>query len=624
MVQKPIFFLNYYISFKLKILFVFKLDIMKHIINNKFKYFFYFYSYLKYRIFLLIFLSVLVGVLDGFGLALFLPLIEVTVEPRDGSNTNSLGEFSFLLEILEKVGIGVSVSNILLFMTFLFMLKGILKFLDSYYKIFLQITFVKGLRFQMLDGLENVNYRHFITMDAGRIQNTLSGEVYKVTSTFISYFNTLQFTVLLLVYTFMAFVSDWKFALLVTLGGAISNLIFKILFRKTEVASILISEKGHLFQSFLIQCVHYFKYLKATSYFSIYKKKLVNEIIQIEDFQKKIGFYNSLLNGLREPMILTIVLIVIAIKINFLGGSISGILLSLMFFYRSLNYVISIQSSWQSFISQFGGISSTTNLIKMFEEDKENFLVKNAIDKIGMVELRNLNFSFNSKVKIIDNVSLKIKPKEAVALIGPSGSGKTTLVNLIVGLLQPSSGEIFIDDVELSKIGLKSYRRKVGYITQEPVIFNDTLFNNVTFWSERTPEVMEKFYKAITLANLNDFVSKLELQENTLLGDNGVKASGGQRQRISIARELFKEVDIIIFDEATSSLDSESESIIQENINLLKGKYTLILIAHRLSTIKNVNCIYLIQSGKVIDYGDFDLLMDKNEYFYKMVKLQGF
>ncbi|SDA78020.1 ATP-binding cassette, subfamily B, MsbA [Algoriphagus alkaliphilus] len=597
---------------------------LKKIVKKNFKYFAYFFGYLRYKILVLILLSVLVGVLDGFGLALFIPLFEVAVDPELNSTSESLGEFAFLLDFLANRGIGITIGNILIFMTFLFLVKGFFKFLDSYYKISLQIAFVKKLRFQMLDGLSHVSYQHFVGLDAGRIQNTLSGEVYKVTGAFISYFNTLQHAVLLFVYTGLAFISDWKFALLVSFGGFLSNLVFKILFKKTETASINISEKGHLFQSFLIQAVQHYKYLKATSYFGRYKNKLVNQIHDIENLQKRIGFYNSLLNGLREPIILVIVVIVIIIQINFLGGTLSSILLSLMFFYRALNYVISIQSSWQMFISQFGGIVATTEMIQMFDGGKEDVKVYDDFTRIGEISLQRVGFKFKDGVEILKDISVTIQPKEAIAFVGPSGSGKTTLVNLIVGLLEPTAGLLTVNQTDRSKININDLRKRVGYITQEPVIFNDTIFNNVTFWAEKNQPNLEKFEMAIRLANLNEFINNLELREDTPLGDNGVRASGGQKQRISIARELFKEVEIIVFDEATSALDSDSEKVIQENINSLQGRYTLLLIAHRLSTIKNVNRIYLIKDGEISSSGDFDSLIQNDDYFSRMVKLQEF
>lgn len=592
--------------------------------ESSFKYFKYFYRYLGNRIFILSILSFIVGVLDGFGLALFIPLIQVAVDGDSNSNPE-LGDLDFLIDSMGNIGLELNVTNILIFMTFLFLLKGVFKFMDSYYKVQLQISFVKKLRFQMLDGLGGIGYQNFVGLDAGRIQNTLSGEVYKVTGAFISYFNTLQYVVLLFVYFGLALFSDWKFALLVSIGGFLSNIFFKILFKRTETASILISSKGHQFQSYLIQAVQHFKYLKATSYFKNYREKLVDQIINIENLQKRIGFYNSLLNGMREPIILIIVVIVIAVQINLFGGSIATILLSLMFFYRALNYVISIQSSWQTFISQYGGIVAANEMIELFRQGADNHQVPDEkVYSLKSIDLKDVYFRFKDGTDILRSISISIQKNEAIAFVGPSGSGKTTLVNLIVGLFTPTSGQVVINGEDREKLDFQSFRSKIGYITQEPVIFNDTVYNNVTFWSPKTPVNLQKFWEAIRLANLSEFVSQAAEGEDLMLGDNGVKASGGQKQRISIARELFKEVEIIVFDEATSALDSDSEKVIQENIQSLQGKYTLILIAHRLSTIKNVDKIYLVSNGEIKSSGNFEGLMESDKDFKRMVQLQEF
>ncbi|MHA7129385.1 ABC transporter ATP-binding protein [Algoriphagus namhaensis] len=597
---------------------------LERIFGRNLKYFQYFYSYLGSRIFLLAGLSFVVGLLDGFGLALFIPLI-MSAAGDEAGNSPELGEMDFLLDGFAYLGFPITVTNILIFMTLLFALKGFFKFLDSYYKVQLQISFVKTLRFEMLDGLGGTSYQNFVNLDAGRIQNTLSGEVYKVTGAFISYFNTLQYVVLLMVYFGLALLSDWQFALLVSLGGYLSNFFFKMLFSRTEKASISISSKGHAFQSYLIQAVQHFKYLKATSYFSKYRKKLVRQIHEIEDLQKRIGFYNSLLNGMREPLILVIVVVVIAVQINLMGGEFATILLSLMFFYRALNYVISIQSSWQLFISQYGGIVAVNEIIELFSGGAEvSSSRQEKVEKIEEINLNQVEFRFQDGERILKNVNLRIRKNETVAFVGPSGSGKTTLVNILVGLLRPSAGVMEVNGKNKEKLDFDAFRNKIGYITQEPVIFSDTVYNNVTFWAEKTKENLDKFWYAISSANLLEFIEASELREDLLLGDNGVKASGGQKQRISIARELFKEAEIIVFDEATSALDSDSERVIQENINSLHGKYTIILIAHRLSTIKDVDRIYLLRNGEIQSSGDFKSLMDDDQDFRRMVQLQEF
>lgn len=167
---------------------------------------------------------------------------------------------------------------------------------------------------------------------------------------------------------------------------------------------------------------------------------------------------------------------------------------------------------------------------------------------------------------------------------------------------------------------LSSFRQKVGYITQEPVIFDDTLFNNVTFWAEKNEGSLRKFKEVMEMVSMSAFLEQHD--EDVLLGNNGVLISGGQKQRISIARELYKDVELLVMDEATSALDSETENHIKNSIDLLKGKFTIVIIAHRLSTIKDVDNIFLLDRGKIISQGKFDELYEASERFRSMAQYQ--
>ena len=185
-----------------------------------------------------------------------------------------------------------------------------------------------------------------------------------------------------------------------------------------------------------------------------------------------------------------------------------------------------------------------------------------------------------------------------------------------------TSGNLSIDKQNINNLKKETYQKRIGYIAQEPVVFNDTIFNNITFWAEPTNNNLKRFQKAIEQAAIKEFIDNLDKKELTLLGNNGINLSGGQKQRISIARELYKEIDILFLDEATSALDSETEKEIQYNIDKLKGKYTIIIIAHRLSTVKNVDTLYLMDKGAIIDNGTFDELLEKSNRFKRMVELQ--
>ena len=175
------------------------------------------------------------------------------------------------------------------------------------------------------------------------------------------------------------------------------------------------------------------------------------------------------------------------------------------------------------------------------------------------------------------------------------------MVNLIAGLFLPTAGELSIGGVNSEELEKKGYQERVGYITQEPVIFNDSIFNNVSFWDEPNESNLIRFEQALKKAAIMDFVNEQREGKNTLLGSNGINLSGGQKQRISIARELYKEIDLLIMDEATSALDSKTELEIQENISSLKGTFTMIIIAHRLSTIRNADLIVLMDAGEIVN-----------------------
>jgi subfamily B ATP-binding cassette protein MsbA len=176
----------------------------------------------------------------------------------------------------------------------------------------------------------------------------------------------------------------------------------------------------------------------------------------------------------------------------------------------------------------------------------------------------------------------------------------------------------------LTQNNVHHYRSNIGYITQEPVVFNDTIFNNVSFWAPKTEENLKHFWNVLEQTSLIEMMDNLPDKEDSILGDSGMKISGGQKQRISIARELYRGCNILLMDEATSALDSETEQQIQSNINSLKGKYTIIIIAHRLSTVKTADVIYLLDKGIVAAEGPFEHLVQNSTQFRHMVELQEF
>ena len=447
------------------------------------------------------------------------------------------------------------------------------------------------------------------------------GELGKVIGALMSFFVYLQHIIMLATYIFLAFIANWQFAILVAIGGSLSNLFYKYINSYTKEKATLLSSKGNSFNAVLIQILHNFKYLKATNHYRLFSKKLVDNIGEQEKINLGVGKISSIGESLREPFTIVIITGVIIVQTSYLGESFSSILLSLLLFYRALGHLVSMQNSWNTFLANSSGIDSFETLLSDFKHYQEPLHYQEKIEHIDDISIKNISLSFRGK-KAIDNISFSIKKNSSVAFVGESGAGKTTLANIISGLQTPDDGEIIIEGKSLYKTNLNFFRNHLGYITQEAVIFNDSIFNNVTFWQEKSEENEEKFRKTIEKVSLSEFLNELPEKENTQLGNNGILISGGQKQRISIARELYKDAELLILDEATSALDTETERHIKNNIDLLQGQTTLIIIAHRLSTIKNVDMIYLLDKGKIIASGDFDSLVKSSEKFKKMVELQ--
>lgn len=248
-------------------------------------------------------------------------------------------------------------------------------------------------------------------------------------------------------------------------------------------------------------------------------------------------------------------------------------------------------------------------------EDDNALNTGKVISKIeGNIKFQNIDFSYSNK-NIVENLSLEIKENEIVALVGESGSGKSTIVKLITGLIKPVKGEILIDNNNLSKLNLSSHYDHVSYLNQETPIFDGTLKENLVFDKNINEENIKEVLKLVCL---EEFYKKLENGLETELGEKGTLISGGEKQRISLARLFFENSKIVILDEATSSMDAITEEIVMKNIiNNLSNK-TLIIIAHRLNTIKNVDKIFVLKDGKIIEKGKFNHLLSINGYFKKL------
>ncbi len=286
-------------------------------------------------------------------------------------------------------------------------------------------------------------------------------------------------------------------------------------------------------------------------------------------------------------------------------------------FYGPVNFFATLNDTYQN------SLTSAQRILDVIDAEPEaDFGKGNLVKKVkGKIEFRNVNFSFDRIKKALTNINLVIEPGDIVGIVGTTGSGKSTLVNLIMRFYDAYEGEILVDGVNIKELDLESYRSKIGYVQQEPIMFKDTVFRNIAF---SLPDAdVEQVIHAADVANAHSFIARLPDGYDTMLGERGVGLSGGERQRLSIARAVLKNPSLLIFDEATAAVDSETEHLIQQAIERLISGRTTLMIAHRLSTLRKANKIVVVDKGEIVEFGSHDELMALKGKYFKLIEIQS-
>jgi subfamily B ATP-binding cassette protein MsbA len=428
---------------------------------------------------------------------------------------------------------------------------------------------------------------------------------------------------LVLVYLFLVFWASWKLAFIALALFPFAMLIIGKFGQTVKKSSAITQEKMGAMTSVLQETISGIRVVKA---FVMEKFEIKKFMDTTRDYFKTMVRLTRI-GSLAPPLTEILGVFAAALLLWFAGREIIAGSLDpgrfFLFLFAMLSLMQPIRTISQLNIDIQQGLAAAKRIFEVMDTQPKIKTYPGAVKKDSLernVIFEKVCFSYDGNKEVLSDVSFEVKAGEVVALVGPSGAGKSTSMDLLPRFYDPTSGEIKIDGIDLKRIDLSSLRNLMGIVTQETILFNDTVWNNIAYGYEQASE--ESVQEAARAANAHDFIMAMPQAYQTVIGDRGVKLSGGEKQRLAIARALFKNPPILIFDEATSSLDSESEALVQEAIDrLMKGR-TVFVIAHRLSTIQNVDKIVVFDHGKIVQMGDHQSLMREGGLYKRLYQMQ--
>ena len=489
----------------------------------------------------------------------------------------------------------------------LYMAKATMISVGEEIKKKLQLDMVRSLiktDTQTIDKKHSGKFNSNLTYDVNHITNLLSHAILTL------FKDSLTLVGLL----FVMFFQNWKLALISIIMIPLASISSRILGKRIRKVTTQAQEKSGFLTTYLVELFKNHKLIKIFQKENYENLRADNYLTELKDKNKKIQTVFVRMSPIME----TLTGIMIAILIFYTGklmakgeveiNNFFSFLAAMMLAYQPVRAL----STLNMILNQ--GFSAASRILPIIDQKNNIIEIENAkplrINNAN-VKFKNVAFSYDlEESKTLKSINIEFEGGKMTSLVGHSGSGKSTLLNLIPRIYDIETGDILIDNQSISKVTIKSLRKEISMVSQETTLFDDTIKNNIKYANINASD--EEIYEVAKLSFSEEFINKLPKKYETLIGENGVRLSGGEKQRLSIARAMLKKSSIILLDEATSSLDSETESKIQEALEILTKDKTTIVIAHRLSTILNSNNIYLIDSGNIIDNGKHDDLIQRS------------
>jgi len=519
-------------------------------------------------------------------------------------------------------------NDVLIFMVSIiivtFLLKNLFNYLSMFFITFLKNGVIKDFRNEIYNKIVKLSMSYYSEKKKGDIVARISSDVLEIDNSFLSIFELIIKEPLMILFTLISmYIISPELTGFVIIFIPISAIFISVVGKSLKRQSMKVQKEQGLFISLVDETLNGLKIVKIFNAENAFSRKFSESTKRLYKFSNSVINRKNLAGPLSEFLGICSITIILwyggmmVLKENSLDASTFLVYLGLA--YNILTPAKSLSKASYKIRKAYGAAERVFQVLddnRFIKSNDNNAPLK---DFSSSIDFSNVSFRYESE-DVIKSLSLKIKKGETVALVGQSGSGKSTIANLISRFYDISEGEIRVDGKNIKEVNLRSLRKLIGLVTQDSILFNDSIKNNLLIGKENATD--QEIIQALKVANAWEFVKELPETIESNIGDSGNKLSGGQKQRLSIARAVLKNPPIMILDEATSALDSESESLVQIALdNVMKNKTSLV-IAHRLSTIQKADNILVLDKGKVIESGKHKDLMDKGGVYTNLVRMQ--
>ena len=469
------------------------------------RYFLLFRTYIGNRFFNLIALSVVASLIEGIGFTLFFPLLEMESASPQTSNNLSV----FIDSIFRLLHLEMKFTNILILLVFVFFLKSISSFALEAYRAHLFAQVVRGINNGLVSAYSKMNYSYYLQQNTGFLNNVVTVESATAVGGFNRFCQVTSVMVTSIAFLSLSAYINWRFTVFALAIGLTISFFLRFIFRISEKLSHERSDTRGVLQALLIQSLQSFKYLISTARFEQLQVKLSKTVNHFAGLDFKLQLAGAVPIFI-EPLVITSVVMILYYQVSVLGQSLPSLMVSILVFYRAVGKISEFQKNWQSFCGLLGGVETVS---KTMQESKNVQEITGSISfdcLHNRIELQQVYFAYE-QIPVIQDLRLAIQKNTSVALVGASGSGKSTLVDLITGIIQPTQGKILIDGSNIQDLNSQKYRNRIGYVTQESVVFDDTIANNISLWDTELSEYdcREKIQQVAKQALCDEFIGNM-------------------------------------------------------------------------------------------------------------------